>query len=231
VSRPLVIAHRGASGYEVENSLAAFRAAADRGADAVELDVHTTADGALVVHHGERVGDHFIAHASLHEILDHPLPNGEPIPTLEQALAVIVPRMIAFVEIKAVPPRLDDKLFDLLECTGALDRVALHGFDHRVIHRMGEKRPHIRRGVLSASYPMHPVRCLEDADASALWQHRNHVDEALVAAIHGAGMTLYVYTVNEPDEIRRLASLGVDGICTDFPDVARAAIESLPRHR
>ena len=231
MSRPLIIAHRGASGYEVENSLAAFRAAADRGADAVELDIHTTADGALVVHHGERIGDHFIPHASLREVRDHPLPNGESVPLLEEALAVIVPRMIAFVEIKAVPPRLDDKLFDVIECTGAPDRVALHGFDHRVIHRMGEKRPHIKRGVLSASYPMHPIRCLEDADASTLWQHVNQVDEALVAAIHGAGMTLYVYTVNDPETIRRIGSLGVDGICTDFPDVARAAIESLPHLR
>lgn len=229
MSRPLVIAHRGASGYEVENSLAAFRAAVDRGADAVELDVHTTADGALIVHHGEKVGEHFIAHASLHEVREHLLPNGECIPTLDEALAVIVPGLIAFVEIKAVPPRLDDKLFDLLERAGALDRVALHGFDHRVIHRMGEKRPHIRRGVLSASYPMHPVRCLEDADASILWQHRSHVDQALVAAMRAAGMTLFVYTVNEPDEIRRLASLGVDGICTDFPDLARAAVDALPR--
>ena len=231
MSRPLIIAHRGASGYEVENSLAAFRAAADRGADAVELDIHTTADGALVVHHGERIGDHFIAHASLREVRDHPLPNGESVPMLEEALAVIVPRMIAFVEIKSVPPRLDDRLFEMIECTGAPDRVALHAFDHRVIHRMGEKRPHIKRGVLSASYPMHPVRCLEDADASTLWQHVNHVDDALVAAIHGAEMTLYVYTVNEPETIRRLGSLGVDGICTDFPDVARAAIESLPHLR
>lgn len=231
MSRPLIIAHRGASGYEVENSLAAFRAAADRGADAVELDIHTTADGALVVHHGEKIGDHFIAHASLREVRDHPLPNGESVPVLEEALAVIVPRMIAFVEIKSVPPRLDDRLFDMIECSGAPDRVALHGFDHRVIHRMGEKRPHIKRGVLSASYPMYPVRCLEDADASVLWQHRNHVDEALIAAIHGAGMILYVYTVNEPEELRRLGSLGVDGICTDFPDVARAAVESLPQFR
>jgi glycerophosphoryl diester phosphodiesterase len=119
-------------------------------------------------------------------------------------------------------------LFDAIERTGAKDRVALHGFDHRVIHRMGERQPFIRRGVLLASYPMNPVRCLEDADASILWQHHQHVDEALVAAIHGAGMQLYAWTVNDPDEVRRFVMLGVDGICTDFPDVARAAFASLP---
>jgi len=228
VSRPLVIAHRGAAGYEVENSLAAFRRAAELGADAVELDIHSTADGALVVQHGERVGEHEIAHLTLDQVRQHPLPNGEPIPILAEALAVIVPRMIAFVEIKGLAPRWDERLFEAIERTGAKDRIALHAFDHRVIHRMGERRPFIRRGVLQASYPMEPLRCLEDADATILWQHRHFVDEPLVAAMHGAGMRLYVWTVNEPEEIRRFAVLGVDGICTDYPDVARATFASLP---
>jgi glycerophosphoryl diester phosphodiesterase len=228
VSRPLVIAHRGAAGYEVENSLAAFRLAAEQGADAVELDIHSTADGALVVHHGVKIADHRVAHATLAQLRAHPLPNGEPVPTLEEALAVIVPRMIACVEIKLVSPQGEERLLEAIEATGASDRVALHSFDHRVIHRMGERRPFLRRGVLQTSYPMEPVRCLEDADATILWQERQHVDAALVAAMHGAGMRLYVWTVNDPDEIRHFAVLGVDGICTDFPDVARAAFASLP---
>jgi glycerophosphoryl diester phosphodiesterase len=228
VSRSLIIAHRGAAGYEVENSLAAFRAAGDLGADAVELDIHSTADGALVVHHGETIGDHQIAHSTLAEVREHPLTNGEVVPTLAEALAVILPSMIAYVEIKSLAPARDERLFEVIERTGAKDRVALHGFDHRVIRRMGEKRPFIRRGVLSASYPVYPVRTLEDADASILWQHRQHVDEALVAALHAAGMQLFVWTVNDPAEVRRFLALGVDGICTDFPDVARAAFTALP---
>ena len=73
MSRPLVIAHRGASGYEVENSLAAFRAAGDRGADAVELDIHATADGALVVQHGETASPASSSRtSSLHEVRSHP---------------------------------------------------------------------------------------------------------------------------------------------------------------
>ena len=228
MSRPLVIAHRGASGYEVENSLAAFRAASDRGADAVELDIHATADGALVVHHADRVAGRLIPQSSLRDVQSHPLPNGEAIPTLPEALRVIVPRMIAFVEIKTLPPRLDEKLFELIERTGAPNRVALHGFDHRVIRRLGERRPLIRRGALMASYPVDPVRCLQDADATILWQHNSYVDEALVAAVHGAGMTIHVYTVNDPDEMYHLAKIGVDGICTDFPDRAGDAIASLP---
>ena len=228
MSRPLVIAHRGASGYEVENSLAAFRRAAEQGADAVELDIHSTADGALVVHHGHTVADHHIAHSTLDDVRAHPLPNGEPIPTLREALDVIVPKMIAYVEIKYVAKLADERLFEVIEQSGAPNRVALHAFDHRIIRRMGEKRPLIRRGVLSASYPVYPVRNLEDADASILWQHHQHVDDALVASLHGAGKLLYVWTVNDPAELKAFLALGVDGICTDFPDVARAAFASLP---
>jgi glycerophosphoryl diester phosphodiesterase len=76
---------------------------------------------------------------------------------------------------------------------------------------------------------MNPVRCLEDADATILWQHRDHVDEALVSAVHAAGMTLYVYTVNAPEEMRRFLGLGVDGIATDFPDLLRPLVDPLPR--
>jgi glycerophosphoryl diester phosphodiesterase len=228
VSRPLIIAHRGASGYEVENSLAAFRAAGDLGADAVELDIHSTADGAFVVHHGETISDHHIAHCTLAEIREHRLANGEAVPTLPEALAVILPSMIAYVEIKTVARAWDDRLFDVIERSGAPGRIALHAFDHRVIRRMGEKRPFIRRGVLSASYPVYPVRTLEDADATILWQHHQHVDDALVASLHDAGMTLYAWTVNDPAEVQHFLALGVDGICTDYPDVARAAFASLP---
>ena len=87
MSRPLVIAHRGASGYEVENSLAAFRAAGKLGADAVELDIHETADGAFVVHHGNMVGPHHISHCPLWQLREHYLANGEPLEKEELALS------------------------------------------------------------------------------------------------------------------------------------------------
>ncbi len=227
--RPLVIAHRGASGTEVENSLAAFRAARTLGADAVELDIHGTSDGALVVHHDEMVGRHHIAHCTLREIREHPLKNGEPIPTLEEALAVIHPHLTAFVEVKSLSPRLDEKLFAIFDASPAPDKVAVHGFDHRIIHRLGERRPQLKRGLLSASYPIWPIRVLEDADATILWQDCAQVDAALIAAVHDAEMTLLAWTVNESEPMRRLLELGVDGLCTNYPDRARAAVDALPR--
>src|SRR2546428_571051 len=88
VGTALVIAHRGASGYELENSLAAFRAAARLGADAVELDVHGTADGALVVHRDETIdGTHHIPRLNARQLQGFRLANSQPIPTLAQPLS------------------------------------------------------------------------------------------------------------------------------------------------
>jgi glycerophosphoryl diester phosphodiesterase len=221
---PLIIAHRGASAEAVENSLQAFRLARERGADAVELDVHATADGALVVHHDEMVGPHHVAHCSLREIRERQLPNGEPIPTLAEALGAVHPALWAFVEIKSLAPRWDERLFAAFDASPAPARIAVHGFDHRIVRRLGEERPHLRRGVLSASYPVQPVRMLEDADASVLWQEARYVDRALVEAVHDAGMTIHVWTVDDSAAMERMVELGVDGLCTNHPDRARAVL-------
>jgi glycerophosphoryl diester phosphodiesterase len=228
VSRPLVIAHRGASGYEVENTLAAFRAAATLGADGVELDIHETADGAFLVHHGNMVGPRHISHCSLREIREQLLPNGEPAPVLEEALAVIMPGMLAYVETKMLSPENDERFLAVLDRSPAPPRVAIHAFDHRIIRRLGEARPHLPRGVISASYPVDPVRCMADADAQVLWEEWPFIDHALVEAVHGAGKALHAWTVNDAERMEQLLRLGVDALCTDRPDVARRLIDSLP---
>jgi glycerophosphoryl diester phosphodiesterase len=228
MATPLVIAHRGASAREAENSLAAFRLAATLGADAVELDVHATADGHLVVHHDEMVGRHHIAHCSLAEVRHQPLRNGEPIPTLREALDVIVPGMIAFIEIKAMAQKWDELFFEHLDRFAHVERIAIHSFDHRIVHRLGEERPRLSRGVLSSSYTVHPARVMEDADASALWQHAPLVDRALVEKVHAAEGLVYAWTVDDPEQMQRLLDMGVDGLCTNHPDRARALIDSMP---
>ena len=223
--RPLVIAHRGASGRELENSLAAFRAAGQAHADAVELDIHATRDGHLLVHHDEDAGGYNIPRASFAELRAVRLKNGEAIPTLAEALDVIHP-MTAFVEVKSLPAEFDDALFAAFEGSPAPDRVAVHAFDHRIVRRLGGKRPDLARGVLSASYPINVTRMMTDAGAGALWQHASLIDAALVKQVHGIGGVVYAWTVNDSEAMRRLLQAGVDGLCSNHPDLARAAIDS-----
>ena len=222
----LVIAHRGASGYEYENSRAAFRAARARGADAIELDIHAAADGVLFVHHDEVVSGVHITRSSAAQVRALRLPNGESIPALEDALAVIDLALQVFIEVKSLPPEFDDRLFAVLEGAGGGARCAVHGFDHRIMKRLGVARPALVRGVLLASYPLRPLEALQDTGATVLWQEQSLIDAELVDALHSAGYRIYAWTVNDPDEMRRLLALHVDGLCTNVPDVGRRAVDA-----
>lgn len=227
--RPLAIAHRGASTEAVENSLAAFRLAPARGADAVELDVHATADGALVVHHDETIGPLHIPHCSFAQVRVLRLADGEPVPTLAEALAIIHQgHLTAMVEVKSLAPRWDHTFLETLAHAPAPDRVAVHGFDHRIIRRLVDQRPDLPAGVLSTAYPVDPVRVMDDAGADMLWQDWQMIDEPLVARVHDAGYVIYAWTVDDPHDMQRLLGLGVDGLCTNHPERARRAVDSLP---
>ena len=222
----LVIAHRGASGYEYENSRAAFRAARARGADAIELDIHAAADGVLFVHHDEVVSGVHITRSSAAQVRALRLPNGESIPALEDALAVIDPALQIFIEVKSLPPQFDDRLLAVLEGVGGGARCAVHGFDHRIVKRLGVARPALVRGVLLASYPLRPLEALQDTGATVLWQEQSLIDAALVDALHTAGYRIYAWTVDDPEDMRRLLALHVDGLCTNVPDVGRRAVQA-----
>jgi glycerophosphoryl diester phosphodiesterase len=225
--KPLVIAHRGASSSELENSLAAFRAAAPQGADGIELDVHATADGELIVHHDETIaGIHHIPHASARAIGALRLANGEPVPTLSQALAAIPPTLQVFIEVKTLAPRWDERLLETIDRGPNPPGCAVHSFDHRIVRRLGERRPTLTCGVLATAYFVRPITALEDARASILWEERSLADEILVRTVHGVGAKVIVWTVDEPSDLARFVAWGVDGICTNFPARARQAVDA-----
>jgi glycerophosphoryl diester phosphodiesterase len=217
---PQVIAHRGASAAAPENSLAAFRQAVALGADGIELDVHASADGALVVHHDPRLaGGDAIAELTLGAIRASKLPNGEPIPTLEEALQAAAPADV-WVELKALDPAHDASLLERLRRAPHPDRCAVHSFDHRIVRRLSARHPELRCGALLAAYVMDPVRELTDSGASVLWQEWNLIDQRLVDRVHESGRTVIAWTVDGASDLGRLAAMGVDGLCTNFPDRA-----------
>ena len=225
--RPFVIAHRGASTVEVENSLAAFRAAGRLGADGVELDVHATSDGALIVHHDDTIGGVHIPTSAADGVRAQRLANGEPPPLLEEALAAVDSRLRVYVEVKTLPPTADARLLAVLDAGPNPAVYAVHGFDHRILARLGRARPTLPRGVLSASYPIRPLVPLQDVGAVALWQHRDLVDAELVATLHVAAAQLIVWTVDDAEEMAHFARAGVDGVCTNDPALGRRTVDAL----
>lgn len=218
---PLVIAHRGASAYEFENSLAAFRLARSQGADGVELDVHVSADGVPVVHHDPTVDGSPIAEVSSTDLAAHLLPNGERLPTLAAALTELGPDTLAYVEVKDLPADRDAELLAVLDQGPAPLNYHLHSFDHRIVRRLHDQRPRPSCGVLSCSYPVHPFASLEAAGAGVLWQQEALVDPELIEGAHGRGYRVFAWTVDDPERMRLLIEAGVDAVCTNRPDVAR----------
>ncbi|HXO86816.1 MAG TPA: glycerophosphodiester phosphodiesterase [Gemmatimonadales bacterium] len=222
--KPLVIAHRGASKVELENTLAAFRAAAGQGADGVELDVHATLDGEIVVLHDPSIMGLPIAQARMRDLAALRLLNGEPLPTLAQALDVIGP-LKAFVEVKVLDPRWDDRLLQTLDRGPNPSGYAVHSFAFHVVRRLREKRPTLPVGVLSEVTTRDPKQTLDDAKAQTLWQEHTTLNESLVEAVHGLGASVITWTVDNPSEMEQLVSWGVEGICTNHPERARRVVD------
>jgi len=220
---PWVIAHRGASGHAVENSLEAFAKAADARADGVELDVHATADGALAVFHDPMLPDgRWIRDLPAASVCRHRLPNGEPLPLLQEVLAVI-PDLQVYVEVKDLDPQWDAALLAVMDADPNPGRCSVHSFDHRLIARLGSQRPSLPRGVLSASYLVDPLAQLRSTGATILWQEWPLIDRALVEMVHGAGAGIIAWTVNDEPTAKHLAGLGVDGLCGNYPERLRVA--------
>ncbi len=225
---PLRISHRGAHDTLPENTVAAFEDALAQGAQAVELDVHATSDGVVVVHHdpvlhagGVPRGDAIrIAAIPFDELRAHPVAPGFPIPTLTETLDAIGTRATVFIEIKAkdIEPH-------VVRCVReARSESAVHSFDHRVIRTVKKIFPAIRCGVLQVARHLDPVASLRETGAEDLWQQVDYIDEELVAEAHSIGARVIAWTANDSTHWPFLRAIGVDGICTDrIGDLAAAA--------
>jgi len=225
---PEIIAHRGASRECRENTLQAFARALALGADGIELDVHGTQDGVLVVHHDHviRSADGAvsmpIAQLESSAIAGLRLTSGDPVPTLDEVLELVGDQATVYVEVKA--PRVEPLVSSAIARHPHVD-VAVHAFDHRIPVDVRALSPGLSIGLLSASYPLDVRAMLLPAAAEAYWQHQELIDEALVHDVQAAGARLIAWTENSAPHARQLAAWGVDALCTDIPGEIRSALE------
>jgi glycerophosphoryl diester phosphodiesterase len=224
-----IIGHRGSPREYRENTLPSFRRAFAVGANAVELDVHGSMDGVIVIHHdpatNSRSGDSgpvaVIAESTLDIIQSIPV-GTERIPTLEALLETVPMDATVYVEVKAA--RIENQVVAVIRASGRA--CAVHSFDHRVSRRVHDIAPEIPVGILQTSYPIDPLRALHDVGARDLWQQWELIDEALVRLVHDDGRRIIAWTVNTPDVAERLLQWGVDGICSDVPGSMRALADA-----
>ena len=245
----LVVAHRGASAQAPENTMEAFRLGVDAGADAIELDVHLTADGQLAVIHDEtldrttdrtgRVADltmDDIRQADAGATYSRPGDSGLPfagkgltVPTLDEVLAWLPTEIGLVIEIKARAAA--DAVVEAVRGHAVRDggRLAVISFDEATIERVRERDPEIRTGyLLVPTQPIEPalVWATEHGHVGVFpWEGDLGMDPLpLMAQAHAFGREIGCYVVNDPERMQHLAACGLWGFVTDVPDVARAAL-------
>jgi glycerophosphoryl diester phosphodiesterase len=219
----LRIAHRGLPRRLPENTIPSFLAALALGADGIELDVHETSDGVVVVHHDPALPDGSEIRRSTSEVLrSKPTAEGGAIPTLDDVCRRIGTSADLFVEIKG--EGIEESVVAVLDRHDC--RAAIHSFDHGLIGRLGRRGVTYRLGLLFEEAPLDPKREMESRGALDLWPERGLLTKALLDDVHAFGGRVIPWTVNDPAEAATFAAWGVDGVCTDDvsivpPDRAR----------
>lgn len=229
-----VVAHRGFSGRYPENTMAAFRAAVETGADAVELDVHLSEDGEVVVMHDGRLerttsGKGELAHLTLDEIRSvdagswkSPAFAGERVPTLREVLAeTALPIM---VEIKPEREELVRRTVEVITEADAVSRTIIASFSEANLRLAATMLPECERLALGKPKL---ERLLDLAHIAG--PPFNDADGKLVNDLHRNDRALWAWTVDETKDIERMIRLGADGIISNWPDRVVAVRSMNPR--
>ena len=212
------IGHRGAPRRYLENTLPAFSEALRLGADAVELDVHVSADGLPVVHHDPVLSASVtparfvrkpIAAVGRADIRAIDLGGGARIPALAEVLSAMKGRKV-YVEVKEGDIQ---AVADVIDASGTT--CAVHSFDHTAIASARRLAPHIPRGILFDEWPESPAAVIERTAARDVWPKNSLVTPARVKVLQEMGCRVIVWTVNDAGRIRELTDWGVNGICSD----------------
>lgn len=237
-----VWAHRGASAYAPENTMEAFRLAEQMHADGIELDVHLTRDGAIVVTHDENVKrvtggvDKCIADMTLEEAKQLDVCNGMEayrgarIPELAEVLEFLkTNRMTLNIEIKTTDnlyPGIECRTVELVHAYGLQDRVIYSSFNHYSLMLARKADPACRIGLLYSEAMVDPDVYAKHLGANAIHPYDLTllVPNAAKRCVE-AGIDINPWTVNDEKTMRWLLSLGCNALITNCPDVARRVVD------
>ena len=230
-------AHRGASYHAPENTLSAFRLARDMGADGIEVDVQLNRDGTAIVIHDATVdrttdGSGAVADLTLVELKELDAGSwvssdfaGERIPTLAEVFEAVGQDLLLNLELKVMvsePTRLEEAVTSLIVHCGMEDRVLISSFNPLALQGVHRAHPHLLLALLyGTSLPEAELeRWVQDLQPLAALHPEHHlVDATHLAWAREHNCRVNTWTVDEPEEMRRLLALGVDGLITNRPDL------------
>ncbi len=234
-----IIAHRGASDYQTENTLAAFEDALQMKADGIELDVRLTKDGIPVISHDATInrlsnGKGYIHHMTLHELKQFrfghkAFSRGKyaEIATLEEVFHLIGDHQLdVHIELKngpVIPEDLEEKVLQLSHFYQMEDRVIYSSFDHQSLERIATLKPDAKIGLLFYGRLLHLFDYVDHIgiDVQSIHPNYYYVNEEMITKAHERGLHVNPYTVNDVKTAEKLQTMGVDGIITNDPYILR----------
>lgn len=239
-----LIGHRGARGEAPENTLSGFRHLRTLGVRAVEFDIHLSADGELVVIHDAELSRTTSGHGLVREhsatalaALDAchqpahkgfaPWPKHEGVPTLAQVLAELSD--FSHIELELKVQHEDDEVAVVAALPAMWQRFNLAGrarctsFNPRLLHRLQQQAPELPRGFLvEDDFAGDIVQVAQALGCDAIGPNVNLLNAELVSQAHSAGLWVSTWTVNDRQRALELEAMGVDGLITDTPALAKS---------
>ncbi|MFI2435433.1 glycerophosphodiester phosphodiesterase [Streptomyces sp. NPDC018693] len=218
----LTIGHRGVMGVEPENTVRSFVAAEQAGLDVIELDLHLSKDGALVVMHDADVdrttdGTGPIAEQTLAELRTLDAGRGERVPVFEEVLDAV--RAPLQAEIKDV--RAAQALAEVMHARDLVDRVEVLSFHDEAIAEIARLVPGVRTALVGSRYGTDVVERAVAVGAGSLCLNIRRLTLEIVELARKRDLRVFAWVVNTQDQLRLVRALGLDGATTDYPEIKR----------
>lgn len=228
-----IIAHRGASFYEPENTIRAIKRAIEMQADYVEVDVRRSKDGELVIMHDANIdrttnGSGFVKDKTVSELkkLDAGYQNlqfwnrkneifaghGEEIPTLEEVIDFVKNKVGLIIEIKE--PGTENEIIEKIKQNN-IKNVILASFYHETLKNVSKLDHGLDTGIIFVGQPVNVHKLAFDANASIIFPSYKYMNENMVKQAKGHELTVYTWAIDDPKIFKRFAEMGVDGIVTN----------------
>lgn len=226
MKKPLVIGHRGAMGHETENTLPSIQKAMDLGVDMIEIDVFKIKSGEIVVFHDDTVdrltnGPGSIEGYNIFELKKLIVDGGHQIPMLQDVLKVIDNKVALNIELKGAGTA--DRVNFIMDYyinnkNWSPDNFIISSFNWDELKEMRRINPNVAIAILIGKNPVDAIPIAKELNAVAINPYFGELSSEAANEIRDAGFKIYTWTVNEPEDIKAMKKIGVDGIITNFPE-------------
>lgn len=222
----IIIGHRGAMGYEPENTLLSFKKAMELNVDMIELDVHVCKTGELVVIHDDKVnrttnGRGYVAEKTLNELKKLDAGKGEKIPILKEVLDLINKQTKINIELKGkntAKPVSDIIEKYVKEKQWDYDDFLVSSFNYNELEKFHGLNPKIRIGIIVDKKHDNSLKLAKKLNTYSIHPSIKLINKEFINKAHKVNLKVLVWTVNNSNNIKKMESLGIDGIFTNYPD-------------